>query len=358
MVETNLTQIAYYTRRALKIGAILLIAFLIVRGGVKIGLKIWRAANPPPPPKPTMAFGKLPKLKFSDSAIKASELSFKLETIEGTLPEFPESIEVYFMPQRAANLLASSRAKGKAYKMGFKNEPEIISETVYRWTSQSTPPTTLEMNIVTGNFNLRYDFRNDPEILTSKNLPTAQQAAQEAKGFLVGGGFLPEDLANGTVEFEYLFFEPLKSPELKPVLSFSEANFIRANLFHGNMNNLKILPPNPKKSLISFLFSSSRTTGKRIVEIDYTYFPIEKEISATYPLKPASQAFKELQNGGGYIAHLRQNEKGLIIIRKVFLAYYNSQEPQHYLQPIYVFEGDREFFAYVPAIDSKWMEQD
>ncbi|HUS59970.1 MAG TPA: hypothetical protein VMX76_01140 [Nevskiaceae bacterium] len=355
MTKTNLTQIAYYARRALKIGTIFLIAFLIVRGAVKTGLKIWRAANPPLPPKPTMAFGKLPKIKFPDSTIKTSELSFKLETIEGALPEFPESIKVYFIPQKAANLLASSRAKDKAYKMGFKNEPEIISETVYHWTSQSAPPTILKMNIVTGNFDLRYDFRNDPEILTSKNLPTTQQTAQEAKGFLVSGDFLPEDLANGTAEFEYLFFEP---PELKPVLSFSEANFIRVNLFHGNLNDLKILPPNPKKSLISFLFSSSRTTGKRIVEIDYTYFPIEKEILATYPLKPASLAWEELQNDGGYIAHLRQNEKGPIIIRKVLLAYYDSQEPQYYLQPIYVFEGDREFFAYVPAIDSKWMEQD
>lgn len=355
MAKTNLTQIAYYTRRTLKIGTIFLIAFLIVRAGVKIGIRAWQAAHPPPPPKPTTAFGKLPTLNFPDSPIKV-KLSFKLETIEGALPQFPESTKVYFMPQKGPNLLASSRAKDKAYKMGFKNEPEIISETIYRWTTQSTPSTTLKMNIVTGNFDLDYDFQNDPELLTSKNLPTAQQAAQEAKGFLVSGSFLPDDLANGTAEFEYLFFEPSEPPEFKPVLSFSEANFIRVNLFRENLNDLKILPPNPKNSLISFLFSSSRTTGKRIVEIDYTYFPIEQEFSATYPLKPAILAWKELQNGEGYIAHLRQNEKGPIIVRKVFLAYYDSQEPQHYLQPIYVFEGDREFFAYVPAIDSKWTE--
>lgn len=353
MAKTNLTQIAYYTRRALKIGAIFLVAFLIVRAGAKIGIRAWQAAHPSPPPKPTTAFGKLPKLKFPDSPTKTSELSFKLETIEGALPQFSESTKVYFMPQKGPNLLASSRTKDKAYKMGFKNEPEIISETIYRWTSQSTPSTTLKMNTVTGNFDLDYDFRNDPELLTSKNLPTAQQAAQEAKSFLVSGGFLPDDLANGTAKFEYLFFE---SSELKPVLSFSEANFIRVNLFRSNLNELEILPPDPKKSLISFLFSSSRTKGKRIVEIDYIYFPIEQEFSATYPLKSASLAWKELQNGEGYIAHLRQNEKGPIIIRKVFLAYYDSQESQHYLQPIYVFEGDREFFAYVPAIDSKWME--
>ena len=193
----------------------------------------------------------------------------------------------------------------------------------------------------------------ETEILTSKNLPTNQQAAQEAKNFLVSNGLLAEDLANGTAEFEYLRFS---TPELIPVSSLSEADFIRVNLFRANLDDLRILPPNPKKSLISFLFSGSRTPGKRIIEINYTYFPLEKEIFATYPLKPITQAWGELQQGQGFIANLGQNENGQVTIRKVYLAYYDSETLQHYLQPIYVFEGDRNFWGYVPAIDPKWTE--
>jgi len=92
------------------------------------------------------------------------------------------------------------------------------------------------------------------------------------------------------------------------------------------------------------------------VEISYVYFPVEKEIFGTYPLKPVTQAWNELQQGQGYIANLGQNEDGQVTVRKVYLGYYDADTPQHYLQPIYVFEGDKSFFAYVPAVEPKWTE--
>ncbi|MGB9706574.1 MAG: hypothetical protein ACPLXP_00660 [Microgenomates group bacterium] len=349
----TLTETAYWTRKILKFGTIALVAFIVLRTTFKIGSNIWRQLHPPPPPPPTVSFGKLPKLVFPEEnlPIEKTKISFKLETIAGGLPKLPEIGKVYFIPVKGPNLLALDRANTLARKMGFRSEPEKITETVYRWLSENS--TVLEMEINNLNFHLIYDFRNDPEILTSKNLPTNQQAAQEAKNFLVSNGLLAEDLANGTAEFEYLRFS---TPELIPVSSLSEADFIRVNLFRANLDDLRILPPNPKKSLISFLFSGSRTPGKRIIEINYTYFPLEKEIFATYPLKPITQAWGELQQGQGFIANLGQNENGQVTIRKVYLAYYDSETLQHYLQPIYVFEGDRNFWGYVPAIDPKWTE--
>lgn len=351
----TLTKTAYWTRKIVKFGTIALVAFIILRVTFKIGSNIWRQLHPPPPPPPTVSFGKLPKLVFPEENLPAdrAKLTYKLETIQGGLPKLPDVGKVYFMPQRGPNLLALERANALAQKMGFRDQPEALNDTLYRWVSQTTPPTTLEMDINTLNFHLFYDYKEDQEVLTSKNLPNNQQAAQESKNFLVSNGLLPEDLANGTAEFTYL---QLGTPELLPVTSFSEAEFIRVNLFRANLDELKILPPNPKKSLISFLFSGSRTPGKRIVEINYNYSPLEKEIFGTYPLKPINQAWNEFQGGQGFIANLGQNENGQIIIRQVYLAFYDSEKPQHYLQPIYAFEGDRNFFAYVPAVDLKWME--
>ncbi|PJE69117.1 hypothetical protein COU96_01455 [Candidatus Shapirobacteria bacterium CG10_big_fil_rev_8_21_14_0_10_38_14] len=349
----NLTQTSFYVRRGLKISGILLVAFLITRAAFKISSQLWKKAHPEPPPPPTVTFGKLPKLIFPNQLADLPKISYKLETIQGSLPSLPDVGKVYFMPKKGPNLLALDRAKQQARKMGFRNEPETVSETTYRWTSQGEPATVMEMDINYGNFHLKYDYNNDPEILVDKNLPTNQQAAQEAKTFLVNNGFLTDDLNQGTAEFEYLCFEP---PNLNPVLSFSEASFVQANLFRADLDELKILPPNPKKANISFLFSGSRTPGKRILEINYTYFPIEKETFATYPLKSTNQAWSELQADKGYIAYLGQNQNGQVTIRKVYLAFYDSFEPQHYLQPIFVFEGDRNFFAYVPAIDLKWTD--
>lgn len=347
----TLTQTAYLTRKGLAIGGAFLVGFVVLKISFNLGKTVWRKLNPPPPPPPTVAFGKLPKIKFPKT--EEQKLTFQLETIEGSLPTLPDVGKVYFRPIAKSSLLALERANQKARKMGFREQPQPINETHYRWTAPNVPDLTLEMDVNTGNFFIRYPYENDQELLTNKNLPTNQQAAQEAKNFLNSNGLLTDDLANGSAEFVYLRFIP---PNLIPAVSFSEADFIQVNLFRVDLDELKILPPNPKKSLVSFLFSGSRKFDKRMVEINYTHFSIEKESFATYPLSPVTNAWQKLQAGEGYIANFGQNENGQIAIRKVYLAYYDSDEPQNYLQPIYVFEGDRNFFAYVSAVDPEWIE--
>lgn len=347
----TLTQTAITTRKALKYGAILLVAIFILKTAWGVGQDIWRKIHPPPPPPPTVAFGKLPKLKFPEKDVP--KLTYRLETIQGTLPSLPNVGTTYFMPQKPPNLLALDRAKQKARQMGFTGQPENIGGTNYRWTTSTTPPTILEMEINSGNFHLRYQYENDQGLLVQKNLPTDEQAAQEAKAFLQTNNLLTEDLATGSAEFNYLRYI---SPNLVPSISLSEADFVRVNLFRADLNGLRIFPPNPKEALVSFLFSGNRERGKRIIEIHYTYFPIDRNTSATYPLKPINAAWQELQAGEGYAANLGQNEDKEITIRQIYLTYYDSEEPQTFLQPIYVFEGDRNFYGYVPAMDSAWTD--
>ena len=269
------------------------------------------------------------------------------------MPKLATTGRVYFIPKEGPNLLALDRANQIAKKLSFKNQPQQTSEKIYRWITESTPSTTLDIDINTENFHLAYDYQNDQEILNSKDLPTNQQAAEEAKNFLANNGLLSDDLATGSAEFVYLKFTP---PNLTPALSLSEADFVRVNLFRADLDGLKILPPNPKNSMISFLFSGSRALGKRIIEVNYTYYPIERETLATYPLKTSQTAWQELQGGAGYVANLGENQNGQIIIREVSLAYFDSNQSQNFLQPVFVFEGDNNFFGFVPAIDSKWTD--
>jgi len=63
-----------------------------------------------------------------------------------------------------------------------------------------------------------------------------------------------------------------------------------------------------------------------------------------------------MQGGKGYIANLGESQSGNIVIRNVSLAYYDADQPQNFLQPIYVFEGDNNFIGFVPAVSSQWME--
>ena len=347
----TLTKTAITTRKALKYSIIFLVAIFILKIVWGVGQDIWRKIHPPSPLPPTVAFDKLPKLKFPEKEVL--KLTYRLETIQGALPQLVKISRVYFMPQKPPNLLALDKAKQKARQMGFTTQLEKVSETTYRWITPSTPPTVLEMDINNGNFHLRYQFENDQELLTQKNLPTNEQAAQEAKKFLQTNGLLTDDLATGSAEFDYLKYT---SFDLVPAISLSEADFVRVNLFRANLNGLKIFSPNPKKALVSLLFSGNKQRGKRIIEISYTYYSIDRNISATYPLKPVETAWQELQANKGYVANLGQNENKQITIRQVYLAYYDSEEPQTFLQPIYVFEGDHNFFGYIPAIAAEWSE--
>ncbi|MGB9911362.1 MAG: hypothetical protein ACPLKP_02025 [Microgenomates group bacterium] len=347
----TLTETAYITRRSIKIGIIAIFLFIIGKIIFNLGTKIWRQLHPPPPPPPTVSFGKLPKIEFPSSSSDLN-LSFKLETIEGGLPNLPTVAKVYFITPIRPNLLALERANQLAKKLGFRSQPQPINEKIYRWQGEKTA-TTLEIDINTLNFHLYYDYQNDPQIINEKNLPNQQQAAQEVKSFLANAELLPQDLASGTAEFRYFRWQP---PNLVPALSLSEADFIQVNLFRADIEGVKVFPPNLDKPLIYFLFSGSRSPDKRIVEIKYIYYPIQTEIFGTYPLKPLSQAWTELQNKKGFIARLGENQDGQITIRKIYLGYYDSETPQNYLQPIYVFEGDRNFLAYVSAIDPQWTE--
>ncbi len=349
----SLTQTAYWTRRLLKIGAFLLIAILFLRVSFNIFSSVWQRLHPPAPPPPTVSFGKLPVIKFPENSDSEKKLNYRLETIQGGLPKLTEVAKVFFIPKEGPNLLALQRATQEAKKLGFTSEPQQINETTYRWNDGKTPSTTLDININTGNFHLRYAYENDAEVINSQDLPTNQQAAQEAKNFLDAQGLLAPDLATGSAEFVYLKYSP---PNLLPVSSLSEADFVRANLFRADLDGLKILPPNPRNSLVSFLFSGIRTLGRRMAEINYSYYPLEREVFATYPLKSTQTAWQELQGGKGYIANFGQNENGNIVIRKVSLAYYDADQPQNFLQPIYVFEGDNNFIGFVPAVNSQWTE--
>ena len=76
-------------------------------------------------------------------------------------------------------------------------------------------------------------------------------------------------------------------------------------------------------------------------------------ISATYPTISGQAAFDELEAGKGHIASSNTSEA---VIRRVYLAYYQAPIHQDFLQLVWVFEGDDEFVAMIPAIDPAWIE--
>lgn len=345
----TLTETAYYSRNMIKYGVIGVLVFLMVRSGVLFGVAYWRKLHPPPPPPPTVLFGQLPPIIFPDT--KQPVLTYKLETISGTTPNLGDRATVYFMPVRTASLLALDRMNELARKLDFLQQPQELSATRYRWTRDAPLPATLTADIISESFTIEVSWHADPGLLDKKRLPNDAAAIEEAHDFLQNLGLLPDDLRNGAAKISYLRADInvlVKAPSL------SEADFVRVDLFRANVNDLPVYPPNPDRGVVSLLFSGDEGGGKRIITLNYNYFPITYEQLATYPIKTADEAWAQLQAGQGFVARLDAGVS-TVVVRQITLGYYDSAIPQHYLQPTYVFEGDSNFVAYVPALPSGWI---
>jgi hypothetical protein len=142
-------------------------------------------------------------------------------------------------------------------------------------------------------------------------------------------------------------------------LSQSDSQIVRVNLFRESVSEGDVEYPSVtadgQKSNVWFLISSS---GERkrptVIAGEYHYFPVDWGNYETYPVKSASEAYSELTSGGGYISNLGGAVLGRVKIRKVYLGYYDPDVLGQYFQPVYVFEGDGGFRAYVAAVAGEY----
>jgi hypothetical protein len=346
---TSLTQTAIITRKIIRYSLYLIIALIVGKITIGVGIKTYKHFFPEPPPPPTVGFGPLPSLIFpKDQTV--DNLEFVLETPDGELPIFPDQAKVYFMPKPIQTQLNLEIAKDKAAKLGFTSSPEQISSTIYRF-KHPTSPSSLEINIVTGIFSISYDLQADSSPL-ERRPPAPEIAIAQAKSYLASAGLLPEDLA-GPTNYEFIKIE---EGRLSQAVSLSEADLVKVGLFRKKFNELPSLTPNPNQANIWFLVSGARKKEKQIVAGQFRYFTVDEDKSETYPIKTAAAAWEELKNGQAYLAHPPIAGQTKIAIRRVYLAYYDPEVETEFYQPIIVFdEGVKGgFVAYVPAVTDEY----
>ena len=348
----TLTETAYYTRRAINWFILFVIAYFILRAFWSLAAFAWVTFFPPKPVPPNHAFGKLPVLSFPKSASPSAEVTFTLETIEGGVPTASNSAIVYFMPKSPANLLALSRTQDFAERLGFNPQPIPETKSIYRFNDTEVPR-RLRYDIVSNNFIIRYAFEEDGTLFTARDFPTQEAAMNETKSILQTYKLSVDDLAQGDMIVSFL---RLSGNALVPTTSISQGDAVRVDIFRRPVLGIPVVTPYLDEAPVSFIFSGSRDSKKRIIQLAYTYWPIDYETTATYMLKPTTQAYEELTSGKGYV--LKYPTRGTTVtVRTVRIAYYDSFDPQTYLQPIFIFEGDDGFLGYVAAIASEWTEQ-
>ena len=344
----TLTEVGYYTRRIIKWGAVGLVVVMLIPPAWKLVKRVYLAINPPPPPAPTVRYGKLPKLVFPERDA-GYQPQYRLETIEGSLPKLTNIARVYFVTINKSRILELEKIKSKARVLGFDREPVKIDDANYKFTSSSLPA-ELTVNIIYNSYAYKYDWSSDAKILDERGVPNNEQTLLEAKNLWQSLGLLAADLTDGRAKITFLTGG---TGELVPTISLSEANFVRADLFRADKDGLKVVTPKGEESPVNVTLSGSNDRSKRIVEANHSYSRILDNDFSTYPLKGVDKAWGELQAGGGYIARPGTAQ---VTVRKVSLAYYESGQPQEFLQPVYVFEGDGGFVEYVTAVSSDYSQ--
>lgn len=349
---TGLTKIAITARKVIRYTIFFIIFLTVGKIVLNFSVNLYREKFPSPPPPPTVKFGKLTKIPFPETSTSA-QLTYVLETPEGGLPtNIPSQAKVFFIPRANPNLLSLDVAKEKAKTLQFTSDPVQESETLYKFKDPNFP-STMEINIVTGVFSISYDLSVDRTPINQKP-PVPEVAASEFRAALSNANVLPDDLTGATTH-DFLKFD---STGLTPALSLSESDVVKVNLFRKNYDNLPSLTAKPNEANVWAIIGGSTNPEQKIIAAEYHYHPVDESQFSTYPIKTPSSAFSELQSGGAYIADPGTNKDGdTLKIRRVYLAYFDPNEITDFFQPIYVFEGDNGFVAYVPAVSSDYYGQ-
>jgi len=345
----SLTYTAYASRNLIKYGGTGLVAFVLLWSIGATSIKAYKAAHPAYV-APTVKYGVLPKNVFPVKEFTAK--NFTLEFTNDVIPSFSDQAKVYIIYRSKTEILALEEAKEVAKNFGFENEPSEVSEGIYEFKNETTKK-TLTMNVLEGDFNLKYPYLGDTSILEAKDMPTKDKAIEAAESFLESGNKYTNDLKNGKKEISYW---KISDGTSTAVSALSESNAVEVEFYREYLDEKwEIVSPQNGEASVSILVSGSSESDKKIIEANFKYANIDRESYSTYPIKTAMEAIAELKAGNYWPAS--DVSLGDVVIRGMELAYYEPVTLTQYLQPIYVFKGDNNFVAYVPAVTGKYVSQ-
>ncbi len=349
----SLTEAAYYVRRALPFVILGGLIFLILFYAIQLLFLILQA-NKKPNVHIDPTFGVIKNLVINEASSSAG-INFKLDTIEGKPVTATESAKVFFLPPTTSRFGYRERIYLMAKTLGFDTE-----NTKYKLIGKqaifSEPNQKLTIDITNFNFNYQYFFEKEPDLFRQTLTPITKESEDTAIDFLQSIGRYPDELAKGktnTIFFKY-------NPEEKTMITLDrniEANITEVDFYRLDVEAvpqpIPIVSPNYYNSpnYVLMMFTPS---GYRILRAQINFHEKSEEQVGIYPLRSGDSAYEYLKSGKALVVSHPQGEKD-VVIRKMFIGYFDPEVYQDYLQPVYVFLGEGNFVAYVPAITDEYL---
>ena len=370
----NLTRLSELVRKVI----IAIVATFLIYITYRVALipmgKTLYATLFPPKNLPTALWGKLPPPEFIPQKISGSNTKYQLNTADGRLPrDLPDKMIVFRYKEIPFSYEAGKEASQQAQLLGF-SDAELTTNLkgdVYQWRDSQTG-STLEIEINTKEIRKNTSFigKSRYYVPGSINKGSAVGIAEQLFGDLgkLNGPLYPKGKQKVTLGK----FQGDKIVEAKSVL---EAQIAKVDFFRTAID-FPVYGPNPKEGLLQAYVG--KTSEGLIMNHPYVhayYWELEHKFDATYGIIPVSMAWDAVQNGKAVVANVTPEGKSpfepytttyvdRILVNDIYLAYYDSMEPQKYMQPIYVFDGNYisssgrgDITLYFPAVSGEYIEQ-
>ncbi len=345
----TLTELSYYTRKFLPFVVLFFLIFLIFFYAVKLFF-IYLSTLKPKEVYTNPVFGKIRKPYLKEASHSAG-FNFILDTIEGKPVTASEAAKVYFLRPSVARFGYREKIYLMAKTFGFDTtlvkHKLVDKETIFSDENQK-----LTIDITNFNFRYDYDFENKPDLFENTIIPSQKEIENKAVNFLTTVGRYPEELAKGKININLLHYNP-QEKKIAIVSKASDANMVEVNFYRPDIEGTAVVTPGfpSSQNYVIFVFFES---GFRVLRAQVKFFEKSEEQVGVYPLKTGEAAWEKLKGGEGLVINAPVGEKN-VTIKNMFLAYLDPDIYQDYLQPVYVFLGEPNFVAYVPAVVDEYL---
>lgn len=344
----TLTETSYYARKGINISIIVVTLIIVGRFAFLGALGLKDRFFPAPPPPANFALGELPIPNFEGGEATPSGVAYTLDTADGYLPKMPATVMVYsLVPNVRVSFGTFEKMKAQAGNIGFTGEPQKIQGSLYRFQDPNNILRTLEIDEISGDFEVKYEYGSDLGVFGQKNFTSKEVIIDKAQEYFSKLGLFTPDLATGSAVVSYM---RLDSQNLIPTTSLSNADAVFVSFERSPINEIPIIYPNAKKGLVSALITGSSDPSKQVLQARYFHSSVDMENTGTYNPITTEEAFELLKAGKAGFSSLPDPLPKTVPIRTVSIGYLDPYPPQGFLQPVIVFSDEKEFKAFVPAV--------
>lgn len=340
----TLTELSYYSRRFMPFVVLLFLILLIFYYSIKLFF-IYLASTQPKKIYTNPIFGKIKKPYLKEASSSAG-FNFTLDTIEGRPITATESAKVYFLPPTVTRFGYREKIYLMAKTFGF-DTTTVKHQLVDKEATFTDGKQKLTVDIT--NFNFRYDyyFEDEPELFSNNLIPSKKEIENRSIDFITSTGRYPNELAKGKININLLRYNPQENNFTLTTQS-NEANVVEVNFYRPDIDNTTIVTPGFPSSQ-NYVILTFYESGFKVLRAQVKFFEKSEDQVGIYPLITGELAWDKLKKGEGLLITAPTFKKD-IIIKNMFLAYFDPDVYQDFLQPVYVFLGQPNFVAYVPAV--------